>query len=78
MFRFAAGRMLQPLVEEASKKGGKIAKAIGDGTYDTESNFLYLAMNGIEAVIKVRKNASSRDRRMHTTEACSSGVPPRP
>jgi hypothetical protein len=53
------GGMLQPLVEEASKKG-KIAKAIGDGAYDTKSNFRYLAENGIEPIIKVRKNASSK------------------
>ena len=53
------GRMLQPLVEEASKKG-KIAKTIGDGAYDTKSNFRYLNDKGIEPVIKVRKNASSR------------------
>jgi hypothetical protein len=52
-------RMLQPLVEEASKKG-KIAKAIGDGAYDTRSNFHYLAEKGIEPIIKVRKNASSK------------------
>jgi hypothetical protein len=53
------GRMLRPLVEEASKKG-KIAKMIGDGAYDTKSNFRYLAENEIEPVIKVRKNASSK------------------
>jgi len=53
------GRMLQPLVEEVSKKG-KIAKAIGDGAYDTKSNFRYLDEKKIESVIKVRKNASSR------------------
>jgi hypothetical protein len=53
------GRMLQPLVEEASKKG-KITKTIGDGAYDTKSNFRYLDDKGIEPVIKVRKNASTR------------------
>jgi len=53
------GRMLQPLVEEASKKV-KVAKAIGDGAYDTKSNFRYLTENGIEPVIKVRKNASNK------------------
>jgi len=51
--------MFQPLVEEASKKG-EIAKTIGDGTYYTKSNFLYLDDKGVEPVIKVRKNASSR------------------
>src|SRR5208283_5056078 len=53
------GRMLRPLVEEASKKG-KIAKAIGDGAYDTKNNFHYLARNGIEPIIKVRKNTSGK------------------
>jgi IS5 family transposase len=52
-------RMLQPLVEEASRKG-KIARAIGDGAYDTRSNFHYLAEKGIEPVIKVRRDASNR------------------
>ena len=53
------GGMLQPLVEEASKKG-KVAKAIGDGAYDMKSNFSYLNAKGIEPAIKVRKNTSSR------------------
>ena len=53
------GRMLQPLVEEASKKG-KITKTIGDGAYDTKSSFRYLNANGIEPVIKVRRDASSK------------------
>ena len=53
------GRMLQPLVDEASRKA-KIAKAIGDGAYDTRSNFRYLAEKGIEPVIKVRRDASNR------------------
>jgi len=53
------GRMLQPLLEEASEKG-KVAKAIGDGAYDTKSNFRYLNTKGIEPAIKVRKNTSSR------------------
>lgn len=52
-------RMFQPLLEEASRKG-KIAKTIGDGAYDTKSSFRYLDVNGIEPIIKVRKDASSR------------------
>jgi hypothetical protein len=51
--------MLQPLVEEASKKA-KIAKAIADGAYHTKSNFYYLSEKRIEPIIKVRKNASNR------------------
>jgi len=53
------GRMLQPLVEEASKNG-KITKTIGDGAYDTKSNFHYLDGKKIEPVIRVRRNTSSR------------------
>jgi len=53
------GGMLQPLVDEASRKG-KVAKVMGDGAYDTKRNFRYLAMNGIEPIIKVRRNASNR------------------
>ena len=53
------GRMLQPLVEEASEKV-KIAKALGDGSYDSKRNFSYLDAKGIEPAIKVRKNTSSR------------------
>jgi hypothetical protein len=53
------GRMLKPLVEEASEKGN-VTKAIGDGAYDTKSNFRYLTAKGIEPVIRVRKNTSSR------------------
>jgi hypothetical protein len=52
-------RMLQPLVEEASKKA-KITKAIGDGAYDTKSNFRYLDEKKIDPVIKVRRDASRR------------------
>jgi len=52
-------RMLQPLVEEASRKG-KIVKTIGDGAYDTKNNFRYLDANGIEPIIKVRRDASSK------------------
>ena len=53
------GRMLQPLVEEASKKA-KVTETLGDGAYDTKSNFHYLDDKGIEPVIKVRRKASSR------------------
>jgi len=53
------GRMLQPLVEEASKKA-KVTETLGDGAYDTKNNFRYLDDKGIEPVIKVRRNASGR------------------
>jgi len=53
------GRILQPLVEEASKKA-KIAKTMADGAYDTKRNFHYLDAKKIEPIIKVRRDASSR------------------
>ena len=53
------GRMLQPLVEEASGKT-KVAKTLGDGAYDTKSNFRYLDDKGIEPAIKVRRTSSSK------------------
>jgi hypothetical protein len=34
------GRMLQPLVKDTAKKAN-ITKTIGDGAYDTKSNFRY-------------------------------------
>jgi len=55
------GRMLQPLVEEASTKA-KLAKVIGDVAYDAKSNFRYLAEKGIEPVIRVRRNSSGKAR----------------
>ena len=59
--RTGDGRMLKPLVEEASRKAA-VAKTIGDGAYDTKGNFRYLDGKGIEPVIKVRRNASTRAR----------------
>jgi IS5 family transposase len=53
------GRMLQQLVEEASEKA-KIVEALGDGAYDTKRNFRYLDDKGIEPIIRVRKNSSSK------------------
>ncbi len=50
-------RMLVPLVEEASSKAS-VTRAIGDGAYDSKEIFSYLDRNGIEPVIKVRKDAS--------------------
>lgn len=53
------GRMLKPLVEEASSKAN-VEKVIGDGAFDTKENFRYLADRGIEPIIKVRKNSSMK------------------
>ncbi len=53
------GRRLRSLVSKASRQV-KITKAIGDGAYDTKTNFRYLANREIDPVIKVRKNSSSK------------------
>jgi IS5 family transposase len=53
--------VLVPLVEQAEKHC-RVARAIGDGAYDSRSNFNYLDERGIEPVIKVRRNSSTRAR----------------
>jgi hypothetical protein len=50
-------RMLVPLVEEASSRAN-VTRAIADGAYDSREIFRYLDSNGIEPVVKVRKDAS--------------------
>lgn len=57
--RVGDGEMLEPLVEEASKKA-RVVGAIADGAYDYKRNFRYLAGKGIEPVIRIRCNASTR------------------
>jgi hypothetical protein len=57
--KVADGCRLRSLVKEASEQV-KVTKAIGDGAYDSKTNFRYLAGKKIEPVIKVRKNASSK------------------
>ena len=57
--RTGDGKMLQPLVEEASTKA-RVVKVLGDGAYDSKTNFHYLARKGIEPVIRVRKNSSRK------------------
>jgi len=59
--KVADGCRFRSLVKEASKHV-KITKAIGDGGYDSKTNFRYLADRGIEPVIRVRRNSSSRAR----------------
>jgi len=52
--RVGDGRMLEPLVEEASEKAG-VVETLGDGAYDTSRNFLYLAQKRIRPCIKARR-----------------------
>ena len=37
-------------------------RVYGDGGYDSKENFNYLAENGIESVIKIRNNSSTKSR----------------
>jgi hypothetical protein len=53
------GSQTEPLVREAMVKN-EIARVYGDGAYDSRANFNLLASNGIDPVIKVRKNASTK------------------
>lgn len=63
--RTGGGTMLKPLVKKAKKTIGnkKIDRIYGDGSYDSRENFNYLEKEGIEPVIKTRKNASHRSAR---------------
>jgi hypothetical protein len=59
--RVSDGKMMKPLIKEVSS----IAHVVGammDGAYDSRANFRYLDSNGIEPIIKVRKNASMKAR----------------
>jgi hypothetical protein len=47
------GEKLEPLVRQAQKKA-VVAKALGDGAYDSKDNFEVLTSQGIEPGIKVR------------------------
>ena len=60
--RVGDGRMLKPLVEDIRSRGGNVERVYADGGYDSRENFNYLADNNIEAVIKIRKNASTKAR----------------
>ena len=55
------GSQTEPLVKEAMSKND-LEKVYGDGAYDRRANFNLLASNGIDPVIKVRKNASRKAR----------------
>jgi hypothetical protein len=50
-------RMLIPLVEKVSSRAN-VTRVIADGAYDSREIFSYLDRNGMEPVVKVRKDAS--------------------
>ena len=49
-------------IESASKRVDNISKSLMDGAYDRRDIFNYLSNKGIEPVIRVRKNSSSKAR----------------
>ena len=51
------GEKLLPLVM-SSKRKAKVKRVLGDGGYDNHNNFNFLAEEGIEAGIKVRKDSN--------------------
>jgi stalled ribosome alternative rescue factor ArfA len=53
------GSQTEPLVQEAMVKND-VGRVYGDGAYDSRANFNFLASNGIDPVLKVRKNASRK------------------
>jgi len=55
------GRVLKPLVKKAQKHG-EVKRALADGGYDSKENFNFLAEEGIDPAIKVRKNSSKKAR----------------
>ena len=55
------GSQTEPLMKEAMSKND-VEKVYGDGAYDSRANFNLLASDGIDPVIKVRKNASRKAR----------------
>jgi hypothetical protein len=59
------GKMLKPLTRQAvlitsSSSCTTISRVVGDGAYDSKDNFRYLDRMGIEPVIRVRKNSSTK------------------
>ena len=50
------GQVLKKLVDHSLEKN-KVKRALGDGSYDSNSNFRYLSKNHIQAGIKTRRNS---------------------
>jgi hypothetical protein len=51
------GRMLVPLVEQASSRA-RVTRVLGDGAYDSRAIFRYLHDRDVEPAIRVRKTSS--------------------
>jgi hypothetical protein len=55
-----SSRILKKLVDHASENNCVKRVIADDGAYDSRKNFRYLAANGIQAAIKVKKNSSGK------------------
>jgi hypothetical protein len=55
-----SSRILKKLVGHASENNCVKRVIADDGAYDSRKNFRYLAANGIQAAIKVKKNSSGK------------------
>jgi len=53
------GQVLKKLVDHSLEKN-KVKRVLGDGSYDSNSNFRYLSKNHIQAGIKTRRNSKVR------------------
>jgi hypothetical protein len=61
--RVGDGQLLPSLIGQAQQHTrGPVTAALGDGAYDSKTNFNYLRQHGIYPVIKTRKNASTQAR----------------
>ena len=61
--RTGDGQLLPSLIEQSQRHtSGQVTEAMGDGAYDSKTNFIYLTEKGIQPVIKTRKNSSTQAR----------------
>ena len=51
------GKRMKGLVKRARQNRVNVKRALADGAYDSRENFRYLDENGIEPVIRVRRNS---------------------
>jgi hypothetical protein len=56
------GKRLKRLVNRAREKKVRVKRVLGDGSYDSKTNFNFLTQEGIKPVIKVRKGSVPRSK----------------
>ena len=64
--RTGDSKVFNKLIDESERNvgKGKMRRALADGAYDTNENFNKLKEKGMESGIKMKKNASTRARRI--------------